>query len=243
MKKLILLFGIFALCSCSDDVTEINGYSEEELSMYLDSIMQEPETTFVYSKDTIIVTKKDTTVLNKKDTVVKVTKDTVVVIKHTKDSVFVYDTLYIIDTTKNTVINETIKDTIININGNELNGVVYKGVFYDTSHVYNIIYSNKNSIGINCLDNKLTVNENDLIILNDYADELFGDYVFAKELYSIEKNSNIVTPYGFEERTYYRWTTFTVKNGVGNYSYCSGYECSNIPANLIYICKYNLNDQ
>lgn len=163
MKKLILgIITVLVITGCGDDVTNINGYTEEEVHAMIDSSLADREvvmmTDTVYQKtvDTIYNMVIDTVTKEIVDTIYERVIDTVY--NELVDTIYnrVVDTVYkeLVDTIYNRVIDtvyKTLEDAGINteiprdtsitlydttdnqITARIYKGVVYKNVFYDTT--------------------------------------------------------------------------------------------------------------
>lgn len=177
MKKLLaILITSICLIGCGDDVTNINGYTEEEVQAIIDSSLSNREvmvmTDTVYQKtvDTISNMVIDTVTHELVDTIYQRVVDTVynelidTIYNELIDTVYnrVIDTVYkeLVDTVYSRVIDtvyktlesagistEVLRDTTImlfdttdnQITAKIYKGVVYKGVFYDTTkYQYNV---------------------------------------------------------------------------------------------------------
>lgn len=185
MKKLLaILITSICLISCGDDVTNINGYTDEEVQAMIDSSLSDREvvvmTDTVYQKtvDTISNRVIDTVTHELVDTIYQRVVDTVY--NDLVDTIYskVIDTVYneLIDTIYNKVIDTVYKElvdtvyskvidtvyktlesagistevprdttiTLFDTTDNQITakiykGVVYKGVFYDTTkYQYNV---------------------------------------------------------------------------------------------------------
>lgn len=113
MKKLLLSFIIALMIGCGDDVTNINGYTDEQVQAKIDSTLANMESETVTINDTIY----QMTV----DTVYKMVIDTV------KEQM--YDTLYkqVVDTVTNELV-DTIYQRVIDTVYNELIDTIYQRV-------------------------------------------------------------------------------------------------------------------
>jgi len=113
MKKLLLSFIIALMIGCGDDVTNINGYTDEQVQAKIDSTLANIESETVTINDTIY----QMTV----DTVYKMVIDTV------KEQM--YDTLYkqVVDTVTNELV-DTIYQRVIDTVYNELIDTIYQRV-------------------------------------------------------------------------------------------------------------------
>lgn len=113
MKKLLLSFIIALMIGCGDDVTNINGYTDEQVQAKIDSTLANMESETITINDTIY----QMTV----DTVYKMVIDTV------KEQM--YDTLYkqVIDTVTNELV-DTIYQRVIDTVYNELIDTIYQHV-------------------------------------------------------------------------------------------------------------------
>lgn len=193
MKKLLaILITSICLIGCGDDVTNINGYTEEEVQAMIDSSQSDREvvimTDTVYQKtvdtisnmviDTVTNVLVDTIYQRLVDTVYNDLIDTIynelidTVYNKVIDTVYkeLVDTVYsrVIDTVYKTLENagisiEVPRDTTImlfdttdnQITAKIYKGVVYKGVFYDTTkYQYNV--SPEEQYNITIQDEKLS---------------------------------------------------------------------------------------
>lgn len=113
MKKILLILAMLMFIGCGDDVTNINGYTDEQVQAKIDSTLANMESETVTINDTIY----QMTV----DTVYKMVIDTV------KEQM--YDTLYkqVVDTVTNELA-DTIYQRVIDTVYNELIDTIYQRV-------------------------------------------------------------------------------------------------------------------